>query len=288
MYDAPVNDVFVQNGLTFVAHSKSCATTSGWTPNQATSIRVTYNGVTKTWGSVFLDFYHAHFSPDSKHFAYTASNVQSNGRGDFYFNLKREGGKLQRFIVADNVPGPVYDNIYFPQYSADGNHLDYCAEKDGKYMKVIDGKETIVAHDDYHKICHSLFGIHQGQGNQSAEVISSNRTRVVSKSPCSGMGEYAVYEVIADKTSGKTRRYGPYDNVGSAAFSPDDKHFAFIAATYPKNCVVLDGERLESYDEVFNLMFSKDSNYVSYNVRTHNTVYSVVQPLTYRRPPPDK
>lgn len=87
-----IDDGQNQNGLTFVAEGQSCVTLSGWKPNSQDKVSLTPNGATKTWQYVLLSFYQAHFSPDGKHFAYTASNIPlpAPTGGDW---------KPQRFVV---------------------------------------------------------------------------------------------------------------------------------------------------------------------------------------------
>jgi hypothetical protein len=275
-----IDDGSSQNGLTFFAQGQSCATLSGWAPNDPTNQSLTFNGVTKTWRYVLLSFYQASFSLDGKHFAYTASNVplpSPNPGGDW---------KPRRFVVSDNVASPTYDDVYYPQYSQDGKSLSYCARQNGQYLKIIDGIETVTSKDGYFNSCGSLFG-NSVKGNEGlgvgADIFSPDKKIEIKSyfdpkaagSVNCNMAECPIY--ISVITNGNTKIYGPYsDVVSSVAFSSDSKHFAWLLGGQ----VFVDETRKgESYDEAFNLKFSSDSKSITYNARLSKAVYFVTVPV---------
>lgn len=276
-----------QNGLTFFAKGKNCATLSGFTPTLSTNESVIFNGVTKTWRVAYLGYGQANFSHDGKHFAYTASNI-------YIPPAQRIAGvqtSTEQFIVSDNIAGPTYDSVYYPQYSQDGSRLGYCAQKNGKYFKVIDGVETITTKDTYFNECGSLFGY-----NPNPEINKNLHQNVTSPDGKYSLTEYvpdsavkncnmancAVYKVFKNISTGVTTQYGPYDMVTDTDFSSDSKHFAYTVTSLGSPqyySVVIDGKEKDDYNEIWDLEFSSDSKSLSYNARSGDTVYYVVEPL---------
>jgi len=275
-----IDDGQYQNGLTFVAQGENCATLSGWAPNNPTNQSLTFNGVTKTWRYVLLSFYQANFSPDGKHFAYTASNVPlpaPNPGGDW---------KPQRFVVSDNVAGSTYDDVYYPQYSQDGKHFGYCAYQNGQYLKIIDGIATATTKGDYFDSCGSLFG-YSVKGNEGlgvgADVFSNDKSieiktyfdpKIAGSVSCS-MAECPIY--ISVTKNGVAKIYGPYSDVASSvAFSSDNKHFAWTLGGQ----LFVDGiSSGQKYNEAFNLSFLTGNNYITYNARSGKSVYFISEPI---------
>ncbi len=276
-----------QNQLTFFAKGKNCVTLSGFTPTLSTNESVTFNGVTKTWRVAYLSYGQANFSRDGKHFAYTASNM-------YIPPAQRVVGvqtSAEQFIVSDNIAGPTYDSVYYPQYSQDGNRLGYCAQKNGQYFKVIDGVETITTKDAYFNECGSLFGynpnpeinknLHQDITSPDGKYLLTELVPDSAIKNCN-MANCAVYKVLKNISTGTTTQYGPYDMVTDTDFSPDSKHFAYTAISIDSPqyySVVIDGKEKDHYNEIWNLEFSSDSKSLSYNARSGDTVYYIVEPL---------
>lgn len=87
------------------------------------------------------------FSPDSKHVAYAA--LRAIGTGGKTFTIGRDGkesisrtmGEKWRLVV-DGKPGPEFEKVVNPIFSADGSHVAYGASKDGgivSFFAVVDG-----------------------------------------------------------------------------------------------------------------------------------------------------
>jgi len=277
-----------QLGLTFAAKGESCATLSGLTDNEATAQSVTFDGVTKTWRLAMLS--PSDFSPDGKHFVYVASNMplpQIVTGGDW---------KPERFVVADNVAGPTYDDIFQPQYSPDGQHLGYCAYSGGQYIEIIDGKQVgVTTKDDYYSACASLFGT-----DQSKSPLSGSGIPIDLKSPggkyeiktyfdpkvtanpninCN-MVDCPIYVSLTNLTAGDARAsvFGSYESLPQVEFSPDGNHFLWAT----DGGLVIDGNEVaeaQTYNEIFNVSFSPDSRSVTFNARSKSTVYYIIQPL---------
>jgi len=116
------------------------------------------------------------FSPDSKHFAFVANKGQTNSpnplcvvvadgkempqpaqidmtlglqfspHGDHLLWVVLGNGMNGRSVVVDGIPGPGYSGIYEPQFSDDGHHLAYTAQRlmpqgGSQIVEVFDGKE---------------------------------------------------------------------------------------------------------------------------------------------------
>lgn len=268
-----VDDNQEQNYFLFVAQGQSCATASGFAPNNnSTSQTLTFNGVTKTWRMVLLSFYMTHFSPDGKHFAYSASNLPLPpvvAGGDW---------KPKRFIVSDNVAGPTYDDVYFPQYSQDGKHLGYCARQNGQYLKIVDGAQTITTQDDYFATCDSLFGFKQGPDTKQEYISPDGKINI--KVPVCGRTTCSPVTVVYNQT-GVLKTYDVGGNPAVyTAFSADSKHFVWLVG----NKLYIDANidvysNNQNYNEVFNVSFSGDSKSITYNARSGKTVYFVTEPI---------
>lgn len=276
-----ITDSDYQQGLIFLAQGPYCATLSGFTSNDTTYKNVTFNGVSKTWQDISLSIFNADISPDGKHLAYTASNTALSGPGP----------RSEEYVVADNIVGKGYAVIYGVQYSPDSAHLGYCADKDknGAYIKVFDGIETSISKSDFVN-CDTLFGWRKsliGEGSAASGTSTSPDKSITIKTSFDDHGGQINCN-MADCAStttviigGTTKTYGPFSGfVSDTRFSPDNKHFAWI---YRDNSgggqVFIDGTANKKYDEIFNLAFSPDNKFLTYNARSGKTVYFASIPV---------
>lgn len=280
-YQTDIDDVQYQYGLTFVAKDRNCSTLIENSEGDSLNINGT---LTKIYPDIFLN--QSNFSPDGKHFAFVASNLKDNGRGDFFYNLN---GKFQRFVVSDNTRGTTYDNILSdPQYSQDGKHLGYCAQQDDKYLKIIDGQEQTITKEIYlNNGCDSLFAYNPSPSrnyNLHQTVTSPDGKSVLEESSCANTrASCEIYKTLLLST-GEKKKFGPYwDIVNYTQFSLDSKHFAYSAQVIVDKgqytAVIIDGKINDKYNEVWNLRFSDDSQFLIYNARLHNDIYYVVKVL---------
>lgn len=220
-----IDDSSYQNNFLYVTQGKSCATMSGFVPgygSDKTKESVTFNGITKTWKSVYLSFTSAAFSSDGKHFAYTASNIPVTYHP---FGTK---WNFQQSIVSDNITiGKTYDNVYYPQYSPDGKHLGYCATEDNEYLKVIDGIESLITKDYYYNDCKHLFVSRQNDVAKT-EYTSPDGEITITYSGCGRTSCSPI--IVTYNQTGISKSYrGGGERAGSAGdfvFSSDSKHFA--------------------------------------------------------------
>lgn len=285
-YQTDINDVSYQYGLTFVAKDRNCAT---FIENSEGNFLKINGTLTKAYPDIFLN--QSNFSPDGKRFAFVASNLKDNGRGDFFFNLN---GKFQRFVVSDNTQGSTYDKILSsPQYSQDDKHLGYCAQRNDQYLKVIDEQEQIITKDIYlNNGCNSLFDYDPSPNrnyNLHQTVISPDSKSVLEESSCANTrATCEIYKTLMLST-GEEKKFGPYwDVVNYTQFSPDSKHFTYSAQIFEGGqpgmgigkqytAVILDGEIIDKHNEVWNLKFSDDSQFLIYNARLYNDIYYIVK-----------
>ena len=234
------------------------------------------------------------FSPDSKHFAYIA----------------KEGKK--QFVVFDGKEGKKYDFVVNPTFSHNSKHFAYVVRDGGKSFVVLDGKEGkkygdvnsnygsfVFSPDDKHYAYIASYGefwledsfvvLDGKEGKKYDSVVDGPTFSHDSKHLA-----YAAKEDVPDLPFGKNfivldgkekKKYGyAFDPV----FSPDDKHFAYIAGNYLKGStrekfereefVVLDDKEGKTYNAVFGGMkFSPDSKSLSYVVSNKQDLYAVLK-----------
>jgi len=239
------------------------------------------------------------FSPDSKHVAYTAEV------GDNWL------------MVLDGVEGTKYDNAAFPTFSPDSKRFAYVAEVGDNWLMVLDGVEgkqydgggvlfptfgpdsRRLAYFAFVKPGHRWFVVVDGQEGKKYEISSVDETvagfelvfspdsKRIAYSGCKRItysgtvdspeaGDKWFVEkwfVVVDGQEGKQ-----YDVVGSIAFSPDSKHFAYTAKVYTdggsgKWFVVVDGQEGKQYDSVGYPTFSPDSKHVAYTANLGDSVF---------------
>jgi len=212
------------------------------------------------------------FSPDSRHVAYRA----------------KRGGKW--LVVRDGAEGKEYDSIGDNLiFSDDSYHLTYSASQGDKSLVVVDGVESTVDDRPVWRTVESTgddepvwkdateAGVDEAQGPTYSVVLGSftyspGRDReahiaVRDKKHC----------VVVDGVKGKE-----YDgvNVGTLAFSPDSRRFAY-AATHSgirggKTFAVVDGVEGKEYDWVGAPVFSPDSKHVAYEAQRDGKLVVVV------------
>ncbi len=225
------------------------------------------------------------FSPDSKHTAYEA---------------ERDG---RRFMVVDGVEGPKYQRVSEFRFSARGGHHAYVGRRDRTdYRVVFDGAEDAQAHREaVGPLCFSPDGTRLAYAVAEARGEATVRRLVVhhrcgkKEYPGSADGYAHVYaDSIRFSPDGLRLAFlaarGPdlgeevmvLDGVESRphrhiarvyGFSPDGKHFAYVA----DGKVVRDGARDgKGCIGVWKLRFSPDgSRLVVAGVRNHRPVVVV-------------
>ncbi len=178
------------------------------------------------------------FNRDGKHVAYVASDrggkaaVMDEHAGpqhaDIYHLMftadgakcayvSRDGGLFRLFV--DGAPGAAYDQISRPQFSADGKRVAYGVMRNGCWYPVIDGQVG-----PRYETCGSGSPIFSPDGKHVAYYVPS-RFVVVDGQP------------------------GPIFNVvHHLGFSPDSKHFAYIAYEHPRSVVVVNGRLGPEHD----------------------------------------
>ena len=69
-----------------------------------------------------------------------------------------------------------------------------------------------------------------------------------------------------------------YDGIGSLAFSPDSKHFAYVAISGSQQRVVLDGSEQKLYNDILKgtLAFSPDSEHLVYGAGEEGEEFAVL------------
>ena len=157
------------------------------------------------------------FSPDSRHAAYV---------------WRREKDKA--LVVLDGVSGREYDDAQDIVFSPDGKHVAYSAEKDGKWLAVVDGAEG----SRYERIRPQLLA-------PTSQEYQELPRGPIAFSPVSQHVAYAASRagksvVVVNGVEGRE-----YVSTGRPFFSPDGKHIAYIAASGKEIILVLDGMEMK-------------------------------------------
>jgi hypothetical protein len=145
----------------------------------------------------------------------------------------RQGGR--QFLVLDGAEGKVYDSIWWYEspFSPDSRRTAYLAWAGGKEYVVLDGQECKAYRDAY--------GL----------VWSPDSKQIAFKTPTE-KGEC----VVVGGAEGR-----PYDRILMlTGFSPDSRHFAYVALRPVGNgcsadSVVVDGNEAATFDTVVRLQF---------------------------------
>jgi WD40 repeat protein len=169
-------------------------------------------------------------SPDNRHFAYIAS----------------VGGKV--VVVLDGKQGPQYDSVvkHTLSFSADSQRLVYAARRSGKLFLVLDQKEQSLD-GDLTPPAFNRNPLLSSDGRHVACILKRNNNVVV----------------LRDGVEGK-----PYEQIVSAAFSPDSQRFLYTAVKGQESFVVVDEVEGKPYRGVGLPLFSPDSRLVVYSART--------------------
>ncbi|BCX15764.1 MAG: hypothetical protein KatS3mg097_656 [Candidatus Parcubacteria bacterium] len=282
----------------------------------------------------YILFYTITFSPDSKHFAYVAEEF-----GSRFVVLDNKEIKKYKYehvypiifspnskrlayavfvnntaaVVLDGKEGKKYDLVYSLTFSPDSKHFAYIATKDGKQFIVVDGKEG-KKYDFISSLTFSPDSKHfayiKGQNclndnhypgtakckkyylvldNQEI-VISDNKEKtdsIIYKLIFSPNGKHFAYVANKDNKNfvifdGKEGK--KYDLVSSLTFSPDSKHFAYVAVQNKKAFVVLNNKEQTKYDSISNLYFSKDSKHFAYIAYKDNNSFIVIDGQEKKEP----
>jgi len=218
------------------------------------------------------------FSPDSRRLAYVGFRTVSQ---EIFKHLPPYRIPVKHFLVLDGSEGEPFDRIVRGSvvFSPDSRRVAYAAERQGKFLIVVDGTEGQWFDDIYNPVF-SPDGQHVAYvagpvGNRFAVVDGEN---VTAKYPdvvggtgvvFSPDGRRLAYTVV---TPGKEfavidgREDPPYDNVGKIYFSPDSRRVLYTAFRDRKAFVVLDGVPGKTYDAIGypTQPFSPDSRRVTH------------------------
>ena len=224
-----------------------------------------------------VDSFDARFSPDGRHFAYTATReagdayktfvVVGGAEGREYDSLEHfiytpEGrllylgyrrGEHKTYLVRDGEVVNAYDGV--PglsgfQSSPGGRHTFFRVERPGAETLFIDGDAYV-----YDEIKNVEFG--PGGGRYVFKARKGNGWVMV----VDGV-ESEAYEPDGDRP-GKVGWSGR-DEI---AFSRDGSRLAYVARRGGKDFVVSDGAAGKFYDDVRNLAFTPDGRHVAYTAR---------------------
>lgn len=177
------------------------------------------------------------FSPDGKHFAYGG--------------IREEKKKV--VVVVDWREQFVCDEMGLPLFSPDSQRLAYTIRRDKTMSVVLDGKE-LPAYDDV-----SADSLRFSPDSQRLAYTAVRLSPAKDEKGKDGVIARVFYVV-----DGKELHNYEQLLVGSLIFSPDSKHFAYIAVKEGRFTVVRDGVEGLDYQDVRLMQYSPDSTTLAY------------------------
>lgn len=204
----------------------------------------------KQTGGTYEDVKYVTFSRDEQHLAFIAKRnskwvmvVDGEERSRDYGRMTAPAlsanGKTfavgtcsekKCHLVVDNAEvGPEYEDISAPGFTSKGDHHVYFGKRNKKWVMVLDDKESGPEMDDY------TYWEFSPDGTRSAVAALMKRR----------------WTWVVDGVPGPS-----FDVIGSIAFSPDSKHFAYGGADektgFGKHAthgaLVVDGQTSQTYD----------------------------------------
>lgn len=217
------------------------------------------------------------FSPDSRRLAYVGCRQAQ----EQVFQLLGVTGPVKQRVVLDGEEGEKYDRIIAGSvvFSPDSRRLAYAAEKAGRFVVIVDHRES-EAFEDIHnpvfspdsrkvafvagKVGHrvgivdgvTLTGKYPDVGGGTGMIFSPDSARLAYVA-CGSGKETVVLDGV---------EVGTYDSVGELHFSPDSRSVLYTAWRNQKPCAVLNGVEGKTYDAIgtFRPPFSPDSKRMAY------------------------
>jgi len=176
----------------------------------------------------------------------TGVPLQYSKDGEHYAFIAERKGK--RFVVHDGIEDPAYNGVEHLQLSATGK-VAYTVEQAGERRLVSNG-QIGPAYSD-------VSGHFSPDGKH---LVSIARTATVSQIFLDGVPQI---ETIPEGDS----RHGGLE-FGAQRFSPDSQHFAFVASSTLGSRVILDGTTVGTYSgAIDDFVFSPDGRHLAFQVR---------------------
>ncbi len=190
------------------------------------------------------------FSPDGKHVAYVGST----------FKPERQG-LAHAVAVIDGIEGEKFERVGpLFHFSPDGSRVAYIAERGGKSMLVVDGRNFV-----YDKIIDLTFS---QDGRRLMLVAQRGARRVLVLD-----GNELKYEPSRDEPA-TVRTYDSHED--ELAFSTDGKRTAFVASLDGKEVAIIDGVAGKPYEDIDDLQFTADGAHVIYTAARGSKTVVVV------------
>ncbi|MFC1521198.1 AAA family ATPase [Elusimicrobiota bacterium] len=231
--------------------------------------RATINGKE---GQIFDSIYNIQFSPDKKRYLYQAQlnfkgakekhYVVVDGKAgeaydyidnvafssDFkhvtYRGYRGPSGRRKVHIVIDDVASPAYTDVWEAHFSPQGKHSVYVAEK-GKNNFIVVDEEPGPGLDG-----EALSLLFSPDGNRLAYTL---RSYAMQGNALNG-GKVAKDQAVVDGEPGLL-----VDSVWHKLFSPDSKHFAYIAKLNGMWYVFYDGIMGPEFEKIDDMRFTSDN-----------------------------
>jgi hypothetical protein len=219
------------------------------------------------------------FSLDSRRLAYVAYRTVPQ---QIFQYIPPFRIPVKHFLVIDGSEGESFDRIVRGSvvFSPDSSRVAYAAERQGKFLVVVDGKEGRLFDDIYNPVF-SLDGRHVAYvgGKVGSRSVVVDDEIVSAKYPDIGGGTGVVfspdgqrlaYAVLAAPGTEFVvidgREDQPYANIGKLCFSPDGRRVVYTAWRAGKAFAVIDGMPGKPYDAIGypTQPFSPDSRRIAY------------------------
>ena len=255
--------------LTFSPDSKHFA----YTAKQGENWLVVFDG---TEQKKYNDIGELTFSPDGKHFAYTAKQGGSwfvvfdgveqkkyDGRTQsltFSFDGKHfayDVEEKKEFIVLDGKEQKKYDLVYSSTFSPDGKRFAYIAAEEEKRFAILDGKEQkkydlVIANSLVFSPDNKRFAYIAREDGEEFIVLDGKK--------------HEKRDLVINSCLLSEFEFVITTHVFPPIFSPDSKHFAYIAEEEGKQFVILDNvEQQKQYGLISKYRFDSESKYLLYN-----------------------
>ena len=264
-------DAINENSIAFTADGNKIAYSVTRNNNQAN----VYDGLEQPF---YKEVGFPIISPDGKRLAYWA----------------KEGNVT--FLIDGTVKSMPYEMVQTILFSKDGKHLVCQATRTGKYIINYDGKES-----EMYQLVHTpTFSADGNHFVYAIELFSEDKAAFFNYAIADGirMGPYEtvvegsfrynsdgsvlVFEVEKHDEffvvfNGNEKAH--YSDVmqGTQIFSPDNKHFAYVAEKFDTRRIInADGVESKSYEDVYSVVYSPDSKKYVYTVKQNNHEFAIV------------
>ena len=191
--------------------------------------------------------------------AYNPREIRFSPDGKRLAYTARKDGKW--VVIVDGKESVPYDSVREPYFSFDGKHIFYVAYCNNKSVVVIDGKESPAYHgvETHFPYVISRYPYRWIRDTYCPVVFSDNgRTGYIVTKGRNAAGSDQEFAVIDGKPG------SVFDKLKLMEFSRDGSHIAYTAVKNGKEFIVFDGKPGPKYDSIDDICFSPDGKRFAY------------------------